>query len=252
MNKKLLSWIFLGSALLILAAGTYYRFSHRNEASFKTGSSKSKRTDSGFDKKAYSVDTPDSTWVVVNKKRPLPAGYTPASLRVPNAPLLLSAKSPEMLIRGDAASATEALIASAKQAGHELLVASGYRSHDLQATVYESFVRKDGRTAADATSARPGHSEHQTGLAVDVGTTDHKCEIEVCFGDTPAGKWVAAHAHEYGFIVRYQKGKQSIVGYEYEPWHLRYVGKNLAAELHKTGQTMEEFFGLGAAGDYPQ
>ena len=109
----------------------------------------------------------------------------------------------------------------------------------------------DDEASADDESARPGFSEHQTGLAVDVGMANATCEVDQCFGATPAGKWVAANGYKYGFIVRYPQGLSDITGYEYEPWHLRYVGVGLATEMHnKAVQTLEQFFDLPAATDY--
>ena len=101
-----------------------------------------------------------------------------------------------------------------------------------------SYCAEDGRAAADTYSARPGHSEHQTGLAIDLNdVTDN-------FGNSREGKWVAAHCHEYGFIIRYPKGKQKITGYMYEPWHVRYVGVKLATKIHDSGLTLEEYLGI--------
>lgn len=202
-----------------------------------------------FDKTQYSLDDPASLWVVVNKQRSLPSGYIPANLRQPNIAVRSSGSS-EMLVRDDAASALESLVATAKQDGISLMLVSGYRSYGLQEQVYGGNVSREGQASADKTSARPGHSEHQTGIAMDLGDPNGVCQLETCFGETAAGKWLAAHAHEYGFIIRYQNGKEGIVGYTYEPWHLRYVGPALATELYKSGQTMEEFFGLPAAPSY--
>jgi D-alanyl-D-alanine carboxypeptidase len=114
----------------------------------------------------------------------------------------------------------------------------------LQKQFYDSYVGQDGQEAADRYSARPGTSEHQTGISFDATSLSETCHLEICFETTPEGKWIAEHAHEYGFIIRYLKDKESVTGYQYEPWHLRYVGKELAAELKRTGLTMEEFFGL--------
>lgn len=194
-----------------------------------------------FNKTKYSIDMPDSLWVIVNKQRPLPSDYIPAGLI--NYPL-------GSQLRPETAKALDSLLDSAKKEGISFKIISGYRSYGVQASTYNSYVKSDGQANADTYSARPGHSEHQTGLAVDLGNSSGNCDLEACFGDTAAGKWLAAHGPEYGFIIRYQKDKQLIVGYQYEPWHLRYVGNELAAELTKTGQTMEEFFGLPAAPNY--
>ncbi len=136
------------------------------------------------------------------------------------------------------------MFAAAAKDGNQLLLASGYRSEGLQRTLYNGYVQKEGQAAADRSSAKPGTSEHQTGLAADVGAASRKCEIEVCFGDMPEGEWLANHASHYGFIIRYPQGKEAVTGYEYEPWHIRYVGVALATELLPTQQTMEEFFSI--------
>lgn len=205
-----------------------------------------------FNAKKYSIDDPTSPWVVVNKLRPLqPKSYTPSDLRVPNVALRSTSTSQEMKMRDPAATALETMFASAKQAGVDLLLASGYRSYNLQVGVYNRNVATLGQATADTQSARPGHSEHQTGLAVDVGATNRKCEIEGCFANTAEGKWVAENAHAFGFIVRYQTGSQQVTGYMYEPWHLRFVGTELSTELHRLGNpTLEAFFGLPAAPNY--
>lgn len=155
-----------------------------------------------------------------------------------------------MLVRDEAAKATEAMFAAARKAGISLALVSGYRSYSYQSQVYNNFVRQDGTAAANRYSAKPGHSEHQTGLAIDVGDVNGTCQLETCFGDTPAGKWVAQNAYRYGFIIRYKEDTERQVGFSYEPWHLRYVGPELARELNRTGQTMEAFFGLPDAPDY--
>ncbi|HJQ08589.1 MAG TPA: M15 family metallopeptidase [Candidatus Saccharimonadales bacterium] len=215
-------------------------------------SNATRKSSSNFNKKKHSLNEPASVWVVINKQLALnPAGYEPAGLVTPAMPLRLAAGSMEMLVRSDAVSALEQLTKEAETQGVRLMLASGYRSHGFQKNLYNNYVKTQGQTVADRTSARPGHSEHQTGLAIDLEPVSRKCEVEVCFGDLTEGKWLAAHAHAYGFIIRYPKGKEAITGYDYEPWHLRYVGTELAAEMHKQNiQTLEEFFNLGAAATY--
>ena len=148
-----------------------------------------------------------------------------------------------MRLRKEAATALEQMAAEAKKDGINLMLASGYRSYQLQVSVYNANVQKYGQAGADKQSARPGTSEHQTGLAADIGSTSRQCEIEQCFGDLPEGKWLSANAYKYGFILRYPADKQAVTGYEYEPWHYRYIGTELATELHKQSvTTLEEFF----------
>ena len=128
---------------------------------------------------------------------------------------------------------------------------NGYRSYDLQVRTYNGHVQTMGKEWADSESARPGHSEHQTGLAFDVVACNPTCGGIQEFGGTPQSDWVAEHAWEYGFIVRYEDGRQGTTGFVYEPWHLRYIGKELAKAYHEGGfETLEEFFKLPKAPDY--
>ncbi len=155
-------------------------------------------------------------------------------------------------LRAEAATATEAMFAAAQaEAGLSLQITSAYRSFESQTRIYNRTVGNLGQAGADKVSARPGHSEHQTGLAVDIGSIPAVCSFEACFGGTPHGQWLAANAYRFGFVLRYPDGLTPVTGYIYEPWHFRYVGLELAAEVQATGiQTLEEFFGLPAAPDY--
>ena len=154
-----------------------------------------------FDKKAYSTDDPTSLWVVVNKQRSLqPKDYAPNDLTVPNIPLRSGTQSSEMQLRRVAALALEQMSNAAAKEGANLMIASGYRSYSLQVIVYGSEIKSYGQATADTESARPGYSEHQTGLAVDLEPTSRVCEVANCFADTIAGKWLTAHASEFGFL----------------------------------------------------
>ncbi|MHC5558356.1 M15 family metallopeptidase [Kocuria sp. U4B] len=184
---------------------------------------------------------PASLAVVVNKRRPLePRGWAPRDLEQVEGRRL----------RPEAARAARELLAAARADGVRIVLVSGYRSYDEQAATYAGWVAQQGQAAADTASARPGHSEHQTGLAVDVGEGSG-CDLQVCFADTAAAAWVADHAAEHGFVVRYPRGAQAVTGYWYEPWHLRYLGAQRARELVRSGAaTLEEFSGLPPAPDY--
>lgn len=208
-------------------------------------------TNGGFNKTLYSINDASSLWVVVNKGRALPSTYVPQGLRPPNVPLRLGDSSPEMWLRPDAATALEAMFAAAKQSGINLMLESGYRSYSEQVTVYNGYVKDSGVAQADTFSARPGHSEHQTGLAADIEPISRHCEVDQCFENTPEGQWLATNAYKYGFIIRYPKDGQNLTGYEYEPWHVRYLGKDLAAQIHSSGQTLEQFFSLPIYTSYP-
>lgn len=197
-----------------------------------------------FNRQAHPLDQPDSIWWIVSKVRPIsPASYAPSDLVVPNVLLRSGSGSSEMRLRQEPATALEEMVSAAQAENINLMLVSGYRSYQVQVSVYNGWVQKYGQAGADKISARPGTSEHQTGLASDLGAASRLCELEACFGNLPEGKWLSANSHKYGFIVRYPEGKDDITGYSYEPWHMRYVGRDLATEMHNQNiQTLEEFF----------
>lgn len=200
----------------------------------------------GFNEQQYSLTDPASPWVIVNKQHSLsPTNYTPTSLVVPNVALKDTRAASNMHVSSAMAASFEALFAAAENSGLHLLLSSGYRSYTYQVQVYGRIVQSQGQGSADEQSARPGYSEHQTGLAADVAPLSRKCDLQQCFAQTPEGQWLAANAYKYGFIIRYPADKQAVTGYEYEPWHIRYVGADLATEMHKRGiTTLEEFFNV--------
>lgn len=202
-----------------------------------------------FDTTAQSIDDPASYWLVVNKQRPIAIqGYEPSDLVAVPVPYIN-----EPYLRQAASDAVVQMFAAiTAETGLQLQAQSAYRSYSVQESVYAGWVSSLGQEAADLTSARPGYSEHQTGLAIDVNALpDQGCALEPCWGATPHAAWIAQNAYRFGFIVRYPDGKTPITGYEYEPYHLRYVGVELATEMHNTGiQTLEEFFGLPPAPTY--
>jgi zinc D-Ala-D-Ala carboxypeptidase len=163
--------------------------------------------------------------VLANKRYPMPSDYAPGE-------------------SAEARAAFEKLNVAAKQAGYTFNAFSTYRSYDRQEELYNNYVAKDGQEAADRYSARPGFSEHQTGLAFDIGEASNPNDFASNrFGETEAGKWLAKHAHEYGFIMRYPDGKEDITGYMYESWHFRYVGVDIATEIYNNDSTLEEYLG---------
>lgn len=137
-----------------------------------------------------------------------------------------------------AQNALASLRKAAQQNGFPLALISGKRSYKTQVELYENYVARDGQKAADLYSARPGFSEHQSGLCFDVGSIDND------YGVTPEGKWLMKFCSDYGFIIRYPKAKQHITGYQYEPWHIRYIGKQAAHEIMQKNLTLEEYLGL--------
>jgi zinc D-Ala-D-Ala carboxypeptidase len=246
--KKLL----ILTLIIVLAVGGWFVFL-RGDVQQQSKTNAPVKKELPFDKSQFSIDDSSSIWAIVNKRRPLePKTYKPATLVVPNVKLQDSKQSEEMQLRPEAAAALEKLVAAAKsEATYDLMLASGYRGFMFQKNLYDRYVAKEGQASADKQSARAGHSEHQTGLAADVAAVgDSECVIEECFAATPEGMWVAKNAHRFGFVIRYSKEKIGVTGYQYEPWHLRYVGDALAGEIYKQNTTLEEFFGLEAASDY--
>jgi zinc D-Ala-D-Ala carboxypeptidase len=235
-KKVYLLIILIGLAIF----GVWYRVSDSSPSSKQTVSSSKSQPNKpdpqipAFNKSKYSTSEPSSIWVVVNKQRPLnPILYSPSDL------VLVSGQK----LRQEAATALSTMFNDATTQGLSLLALSGFRSYQTQVSVYANEVKRYGQAVADTQSAKPGHSEHQTGLAVDIGGGG--CGIEDCFGNTREGKWVAENAYKYGFLVRYNKDNQNITGYRAEPWHLRFVGADLATEMRTTGiDTLEEFFNL--------
>ncbi|MCQ2406951.1 MAG: D-alanyl-D-alanine carboxypeptidase family protein [Oscillospiraceae bacterium] len=158
--------------------------------------------------------------MIVNKTYSLPASYDPGALTP------------------DADQAFAMLQKAAKIDGLTMNCVSGYRSYQAQDTLYHNYIARDGQAAADRFSARPGHSEHQTGLCLDVNYAGD------AFHDTPEAKWLEENSWKYGFIIRYPKGKEDITGFKYESWHIRYVGTDYAKLIYESGLCLEEYFGI--------
>ena len=189
----------------------------------------------------------DSYLIIANKKHKLPDGYEPADLAFPEVEMRYN----NWTMRWDAAVALEEMFAAAQADGVSLVMGSGYRGEEFQKTLYDGYVAEGGKDYADSISSRPGYSDHQTGLATDLCGQDTAYDLSQDFENTEEGKWLAANAYKYGFIMRYPKGKQEVTGYAYEPWHFRYVTKEEAKKIHDAGanMTFEEFYGL-SGGDY--
>lgn len=188
------------------------------------------------------IAQPDSIAVLVNKYNKLPETFSPKDLVSPNIPFLARATSEKRKLRKEAASQLEKMVNAAKKDNIYLKGVSGYRSNQTQKTLFDYYVKRDGYNKARTYSALPGTSEHETGLSIDVTGKDGTCAAEDCFGKKPEAKWLAEHAQDFGYIIRYPKGKEAITGYKYEPWHIRYVGVNIAKEITKKGITLEEYY----------
>lgn len=179
----------------------------------------------GYTAKGYAVTVKDDIYyvdgvLIANKTYALPASYNPGQLLY------------------ECSTAFEQMKSDASSQGLSIWNASGFRSYSLQESLYSRYSNRDGKEAADRYSARPGHSEHQTGLAIDLN------EISSSFAHTAEGKWIAENCHKYGFILRYLEEKEAQTGYMYEPWHIRYVGKDVAAKIYESGLCLEEYYGI--------
>ena len=182
--------------------------------------------------KGFSAETKDGFtyvdgYLIVNKSYSIPSTYNPG-------------------LDKDVQAQANFMFADAKSIGLNIYISSGFRSFSYQTSLYNRYVSEDGKELADTYSARPGHSEHQTGLAFDVNQIDNS------FAGTPEGKWMTNNCYKYGFILRYPEGKTNETGYMYESWHFRYVGTELAEKLYNNGDwiTMESYFGLTSEYDY--
>lgn len=195
----------------------------------------------GLDNSYYTnitpITEPNSITVLANKYNQLTSDYVPKDLEK----ISTKYSTGDMKLRHEAKVAFETLCSAASKNGVKITAISTYRSYAKQDIVYWRYKGANETKATyqlrrDKVSARPGHSEHQTGLSVDVNG------LEIWVENTEAFKWYSVHAHEYGFIIRYPKGQEHITGYSYEPWHLRYVGVELATDIYKSGLTYDEYY----------
>lgn len=185
-------------------------------------------------------DQPGSIWFLVNKERHLPLDYKPDNLAIPDVPTRTDKSDEERSVRQEIVAPLGELFAAAKTQGSSLMIGSAFRSSALQQFYFDSYVARSGLELANRYSAYPGQSEHQLGLAVDLSTLSQQCYLSACFINIPDGQWLANNAHKYGFTLRYKEGKEAITGYNFEPWHYRYVGVDLATALFQSGLTLEE------------
>lgn len=189
---------------------------------------------------ALARDEEQGLLLLVNKEHALTRNDKPADL----APIryFASDRSPESrFLREEAANQFHQLVEAAAKEDLTLVMTTAYRSYGFQQILYDNNVKKLGVEEADQISAKPGQSEHQTGLAVDVSSPSADYQLTEQFGETLEGIWVREHASLFGFILRYPSGGKAVTGYNYEPWHLRYVGRTAAAIIHRESLTLEEF-----------
>lgn len=183
---------------------------------------------------------PTDVLILVNKQNKAPT--VPVTLVKPDVTPTKPSVAENIYMRPEAARALEALFAGAAEDDITLYATSGFRSYATQKAIFDRKAAERGEQAANRSVAKPGYSEHQTGLAMDIeGETTLGTGLTAAFGESPEGIWVAEHCHEYGFIIRYPEDKTSITGYIYEPWHIRYVGVEAATEITQLGVTFEEY-----------
>lgn len=195
-----------------------------------------------FYQNVITVSNPDSMLVLVNKNYALSEDYEPSDLVLPNVLSTDYNQNQNIYLRKEAAMYLEQLFYAAQnEAGLTLLARSGYRSYQTQISLYDRYVSQNGTEKADTFSARAGHSEHQTGLAMDVTADSVNRQLVTDFGITPEGIWLKENAHRFGYIIRYLEGREDETGYQYEPWHIRYVGVEAATEIYENNWILEQY-----------
>lgn len=187
-----------------------------------------------FYKNIKIIENPDRLDVLVNKNNKLPKNYIPNNLEVLDVKYAYENK----YLQKEAKENFEKLSKDAALLGYKIIATSTYRTYDYQSELYDFYVKEKGLKYADNCSARPGHSEHQTGLAVDVEGSNASYDD---FEESIEFNWMRENAHKYGFILRYPKGKEHITGFKYEPWHYRYIGKEIATIIYNKNITLEEY-----------
>ena len=191
------------------------------------------KADLGFYSESYDSNLNDNNLILVNKFYHLKEDYIPSDLVSLGGQYNRGANS---RMRKEAADAFMKMVDAAKLNNIILYNASAFRSYDYQVNLYNRYIKRDGKEAADKYSARPGYSEHQSGLCSDLN------EISDKFDGTDEANWLKDNAYKYGFILRFPKGKEDITGYKYEPWHYRYVGLDAAKIIHDDDITLEEYY----------
>jgi len=188
------------------------------------------------------IQNPENFLAIVNKEFSLPSTYKPTDLVKVKVPVVYESAE-ENYMRKEAAEALKEMFDAAKAENIQLYALSGYRSYQTQKVIFEREVKNEGYEKAALLVAKPGTSEHQTGLTMDITAKSVNMDLNESFGETKEGIWLKENAHKYGYILRYPKGKENITQYSYEPWHFRYVGKDVAKVIYEKGWTFEEFIG---------
>lgn len=243
-KKKTVLEVLVAILMLVVFSGFYFVMAPyvQDEVGEKDGTTEATVPAAATEAAARSVDKSSEYLILVNKSHGLGKNDEPKDLKLVKY-RESGRESKYQKLRSVVAKAFNTMASAAKKQGCIIKVTSAYRPYSYQEQLYKKYVNKDGQFKAEQYSAKPGHSEHQTGLCADVSSPSVNYNLVQAYGTTEEGKWLAKNAHKYGFIIRYQKGKEKITGYEYEPWHIRYVGKEAATEIYKQKITLEEYLG---------
>lgn len=242
MGKIIKYTIYILLAMLVILA-LYLTFSNEG---FNASNESDPDTINEINNKTEGVDAFDiignqEMLILVNKQNGLSPNYKPEDLTKVNqyAP---GRDESTRYMRKEASDSINLMLADAKELGFDIVITTAFRGYNLQKIIFENNVLKSGSIEeANKTSAKPGESEHQTGLAADLSSSKINYELNTSFGELEEGKWISQNAWQYGFILRYQEEKVEITGYNYEPWHIRYVGKEFAKYIYDNKLTLEEF-----------
>ncbi|MCR3757655.1 M15 family metallopeptidase [Clostridium felsineum] len=229
--------------IIIITAIFSSLFIYTNNQSKKIAINQSKKkisTNKKQKKETSKTEIKQQNILLVNKQSKLSGNYTPQNLRVPNVKFMNSSDPNVRQMESEAATALENMFAGASKDGFTLLAVSGYRPYEYQKKLYDEKVEKDGKAEADKYVAEPGTSEHQTGLAMDLLSTEYT-SLDDGFMNTNSYKWLLQNCGKYGFIIRYPKDKENITKYNFEPWHIRYVGLPASQEIMNKSITLEEY-----------
>lgn len=215
---------------------TYYN-SHKGMSASEIVRDVNMNLDYDFYGQIEKVKDPNALLVICNKYYQLPSDFTPEGLKsVPDGYFVADGKSYQL--KQNALDAFISMSDAAKQEGLSLRIISAYRSNSYQANLYQKYKNNNGQTAADRFSARPGHSEHETGLAIDIN------DVAQAFENTEEFTWLGKNAHKYGYVLRYPEGMENVTGYMYEPWHYRYLGIEVATQLKNSGLTYDAYYAM--------
>ncbi len=234
---RFLSFVLAAALLFSLAAcGGAEDGSGSQESSLQEKESEAEAAE----KAQLAEDEANGLFLLVNKEHHIDADYVPEDLE-PIRYYASDRNANSRYMRAEAADHFHELVEAAAAEGIDIVMTTAYRSYEFQEILWNYNVSEKGEEEANKTSARPGESEHQTGLAVDLSTSEIDYRNSYDFENTAAGKWVAENAHRFGFIIRFPKDGTDITGYSYEPWHLRYVGRTAAADIYGQNLTLEEY-----------